>query len=222
MNTSARIGLLAMLMFLISCGSSAKQVRYVYLDAPEYSSEKAQIQAINDAHAAPAAQATTVSTRPAANTGSSSTKSVSPSTQNPRQRIRQLAETKVEGYFRGYGTYIADDEDFAIDMAQANALEKLTNQFAAKLQTELKRATAGKKATTVTKGETAVRKLLAEFTIYDWYVKDSYVSNGPTYEAIYCIEVKAENIIPDLMPYFEGVDKDVVDAVMNGMRRGDR
>ena len=105
-------------------------------------------------------------------------------------------------------------------MAQTNALANMSKKTATKIQTGLSKATAGKNDKAKLKAISSINQYLADYTISEWYVVDSYVSDGPSYEAVYCIEASADNIITELKPYFKELDPAEVIVIVNFIKEG--
>lgn len=221
MKTNTRIGLLAMLLLIpCACGSTTRTVQYVYVDSPKYESERAQIQAIKQAKREAAAANTITANNVTASTAPAPAKPASPAVQSPRQRIRTLSENAPSGFLRGYGTYTNEDEDYAIDMAKANALRAMLIEAQTRIKTSLGNGEDGNNKKSSYHGNRSIEELAMTYEITNWHVLESYVSDGPMYEAVYCVEVATKNIIEYLEPVLEDMDSSDRTQVINYINRG--
>ena len=196
MTTLSKLSLLAGVLILsLSCGP-AKTVQYVYVDNPVYSPAP---QTYHEETSADNRKITVLNS-PSSNSAPST------ASQSPRERLRKLADMRVYGAYRGYGSYQSTDEDLAIDMAQTNALAQLGSRAIAQITRALENVTKGSNSQATNNAIREIKQLLTKYTISDWQVVDSYVSSGPTYEACYCVEALASNIVADLKPFLDKMD----------------
>ena len=64
--------------------------------------------------------------------------------------------------------------------------------------------------------------MLTQYTISDWHVVDSYVSDGPAYQAYYCVEASAANIVADLKPLLNEMEPKVRQQIIVIINQGYR
>lgn len=214
MKIALRLILFAGVFLFLSCGP-AKTVQYVYVDRPTYSPSPSTTYNSSTASTVrdePDNRKITV-------VNSTPRNSSSTSSQDPRERVRQKADQRVKGCYRGFGSYTSTDLDLAIDMAQANATAQLGNRAITQIQRSLEGVTNDSNSQATKSAVRKIKQLLTSYTISDWTVVDSYVSKGPTYEAYYCVEAAASDIIADLSPLLKEMDpsdREKVTTVING------
>lgn len=206
-----------MLCLFLSCGST-RTVEYVYVDRPVYSPAPATTYNGGSASTRrdePDNRAITVINSAPRNTTASTS-------QNPRERILQKANQRVKGCYRGFGSYSCDDLDLAIDMAQANAVAQMGSRAITQIQRSLDGITNSTNSQAKKNACRVIKQRVAEYTVSDWRVVDSYVSNGPTYEVYYCVEASASDIIADLNPILKEMDSSDREQVVTVIKEGGR
>lgn len=240
MRTFAKLSLVTGALILsLSCGST-KQVQYVYVENPVYAPAPAAETAtavpstVNDYSDGPGITViSSASNRNASSNSASRGSAIASAQQSPKARVQALSQQKVTGCYRGYGSYQSSDEDLAMDMAQTRALSQLSNRATTQIQRALENITNDTNSQTANNGVMTsqhsqttnnvirkIKQLVTNYTISDWRIIDSYISNGPMYEACYCVEAAASNIIADLSPLLNELDSSDRDKIVTIINQG--
>lgn len=212
------LALLGAVSVLFSCGTT-KTVHYVYVDNPSYSPATRSSSSTSSSNYSSSRE--TNSENRKITVVNSSQRNTAPSiSQDPVERVRMASEQTPKGAYRGFGSYTSTDLDLAIDMAQANAIASMGNRAITQIQRQLEGCTKGSNSQATLSAVRKIKQKLTDYVISDWRIVDSYVSKGPTYQACYCVEAYAADIIADLNPIIQEMDPSDREKVKTVLSQG--